>query len=86
VSRREDYAPPVLLLTLDQAAEACQVSRAQLDEWSFRSGFPVIREGRMVRVPLADLEVWLSQQALPDLTMPARLPLRRHPSPRGSLA
>jgi hypothetical protein len=85
VSRRENYAPPVLLLTLDQAADACQVSRAQLDEWSFRPGFPVIREGRTVRVPLKDLEVWLSQQAMPDL-MPARLPLRRYPSPRGSLA
>jgi excisionase family DNA binding protein len=55
---------PTLLLTPEQAAEVCQVSRAKLDEWTHRAGFPVIREGSIVRVPLELLKVWIAEQAL----------------------
>lgn len=54
----------ILLLTPQQAAEACQVSRGKLDEWSHRTGFPVIREGGTVRIHAGLLDEWLKARAL----------------------
>lgn len=56
---RQTLPQEPLLLTLDQASDLCQVSRAKIDEWSHRTGFPVIREGGVVRVPLDLFKVWL---------------------------
>jgi hypothetical protein len=57
-------APP-LLLTREQVAQRCQVSLAKVDEWSWRPGFPVIREGEhFVRIHAGKLDDWLANQTL----------------------
>jgi excisionase family DNA binding protein len=54
---------PLLLLTPEQACDACQVGRNQLEEWMAQPGFPVIRDGRVVRIPLESLKLWLAERA-----------------------
>lgn len=55
----------------------------RFDQWTRREGFPVIREGKLVRIPLAALQEWLIAEALDTNTRPAsvadlaRLPIRR---------
>jgi excisionase family DNA binding protein len=53
-----------LLLTAEQAAEWCQVSREMIDEWSHEPGFPVIRRPRFVRIHREALDKWLEQRAI----------------------
>jgi excisionase family DNA binding protein len=55
--------PPVLL-TAEQAAEWCQVSREIIDEWSHEPGFPVLRRPRFVRIHREALDHWLKQRAI----------------------
>lgn len=52
-----------LLLTREQTAEACQVSLDTIDQWTHTRGFPVIRQGRLVRIPVESLNRWLAEQA-----------------------
>ena len=54
---------PLLLLTPEQACDACQIGRNQLEEWMARPSFPVIRDGRVVRIPLESLKLWLAERA-----------------------
>jgi excisionase family DNA binding protein len=54
---------PLLALTPTQVCEALQIGRDQFDEWSHRSGFPVIRDGKTILVPLESLKAWLVEQA-----------------------
>lgn len=88
MSRQAPHPLPVLLLTPEQAAEVCQVGRDQLYEWTRRAGFPVIRDGRIVRIPLKQLEQWLADQAAETNTRQvdaidiARLPVMRTTSRR----
>jgi excisionase family DNA binding protein len=94
VPRQAPQPLPVLLLTPGQAAEVCQVGRDQLDEWAHRAGFPVIRDGRIVRIPLKLLEQWLADQAyatnartvpaLDALAVTSQV-LSRRPSSHGSV-
>lgn len=62
--KAQNFEPPILCLTPEQAAQACQVSRDQIDIWTHRAGFPVIRDGRVVRIPLDQLREWLAAQAV----------------------
>lgn len=73
---------PVLCLTLEQAAEAAQVGRSTLDAWSHRAGFPVIRDGNVVRVPLDLFKLWLEEMAQTPARVPAVLPLEVVPPRR----
>lgn len=82
-----NFEPPVLCLTPEQAAAACQVSRDQIDVWTHRPGFPVIRDGRVVRIPLDQLRTWLASESLitngppvgpGELTRPSLMTNRRH--------
>lgn len=75
---------PVVLLTPKQAAEVCQVGRPVIDTWSHQPGFPVIRDGRIVRIPLDQLREWLAARAAQTNAQPAelapriaRMPVRR---------
>lgn len=52
-----------VLLTAEQAAEWCQVSREMIDQWSNEPGFPVIRRPRFVRIHRAELDRWLAERA-----------------------
>jgi excisionase family DNA binding protein len=52
-----------LLLTPDQAAKLCRVSRSKLDEWTYRTGFPVIRDAGTVRIHAGLLDEWLRERA-----------------------
>lgn len=62
--RHPDLAMPPVLLTPEQAAAWCQVSRSQFDKWTHRPGFPVIREGHLVLIHADELDKWLRTQAL----------------------
>jgi hypothetical protein len=59
-----EIGPPILL-TPEQAAEWCQVSRNILDEWTYEPGFPVLRRpgGHFVRIHRLELEKWLAERA-----------------------
>jgi excisionase family DNA binding protein len=83
---------PLLMLTPEQACDAMQIGRDQLEEWMHRAGFPVIRDGRVVRIPVDELRQWCAEQAAltnlrpADPVQLARLPMRKHTSPGGSPA
>lgn len=68
-------AEPVLL-TPEQAAEWCQVSRNILDEWTYEPGFPVLRRpgGHFVRIHRGELEKWLAERARVANPQPAYTP------------
>lgn len=63
-----------VLLTREQAAELCQVSLEILDQWSYETGFPVIRRngGHFVRIHRAALEAWLCDFATQKATPAGR--------------
>jgi len=53
-----------VLLTVEQAATWCQVSREIMDDWATQPGFPVIRRPRFVRIHREALDKWLEQRAI----------------------
>ena len=66
--KRQDVAEEaepqvVLLLTLSQAAELCQVGLDRMRQWSYEPGFPVIRSPQQVRVHAELLDAWLKKKA-----------------------
>lgn len=46
-----------------QAAKAIGVSPPTMDAFIHREGFPVLRIGRRILIPIAGLERWLEEQA-----------------------
>lgn len=72
-----------LLLTVEQVAKLCQISRGLAYEAIARGEIPHIRLGRVIRVPRHGLEDWIERQAgLPseppeDVDFP-RQPAQRH--------
>jgi excisionase family DNA binding protein len=63
--RRQQPSQPVPLLALTRAqvCEALQIGFETFDTWSHRHGFPVIRDGKTILVPIDSLQEWLRQQA-----------------------
>lgn len=53
---------PELTLTIEQAAEAIQVSRPTMLTLVHQSDFPSFRVGRRWMIPAAGLERWLDAQ------------------------
>lgn len=51
------------ILTVEQMAEVLQISRSYAYQLAHQRGFPVVRLGRVLRVPRAALEAWLEKQA-----------------------
>jgi len=45
-----------------EAARLCGVSRPTLYRWTHMEGFPVVRLGGTVRIPVKDLEEWFRKQ------------------------
>lgn len=55
---------PRLALTLDEASQSIGISRRQLnDVLSAGMGFPVMRVGRRVLVPVDELRRWLAEES-----------------------
>lgn len=52
-----------LTYTLDQAADAINVSRPIMSELIHRKNFPAIKVGRKWLIPIRSLELWLEKQA-----------------------
>lgn len=52
-----------LAFTISEAAQAAGVSRPTLYRWTHIEGFPVVRVGRITRIPVRAFERWLEQQA-----------------------
>ena len=52
-----------LAFTITEAAKAAGVSRPTLYRWTHIEGFPVVRVGRITRIPVGVFERWLEQQA-----------------------
>ena len=53
---------PRIALRLEEAAHAIGVCRRTLDTWSTQPGFPVVRIGKCVLVPVDALRDWLARQ------------------------
>ncbi len=63
-----------LLLTVEQAAKLCQISRGLAYDLISRGELPHIRLGRVLRIPRHGLEEWIARQAkvgLPSAPMEA---------------
>ena len=54
----------VLLLTVDQAAALCQVSRDMVYQWTRQPGFPTVRGPHQVRIHARLFQEWLERRAL----------------------
>ena len=52
-----------LAFSITEAATAVGVSRPTLYQWMALPGFPVIRVGKVVRIPIRAFESWLEHQA-----------------------
>lgn len=75
-----------LLLTVEQAAKLCQISRGLAYELCAWGELPHIRLGRLIRIPRQGLEDWIARQgqvglppAPPDtVRFPQQMPSQRH--------
>lgn len=54
---------PVLMLTMQQAADLCQVSVDRVREWTFLPDFPVMRTAHMVRIHARLFDEWLMKHS-----------------------
>lgn len=52
-----------LTFSVDEMAAAVGVSRPKAYELANSEGFPIVRVGRRIRIPVAALENWLLEQA-----------------------
>ncbi len=52
-----------LTLSVDEMAAVLGISRPKAYELAHSDGFPVIRIGRRIRIPVTELEKWLERQA-----------------------
>ncbi len=73
-----------LLLTVEQAAKLCQISRGLAYELCARGELPHVRLGRVIRVPRHGLEDWIERRAgVPSappegVDFPQQSPHQRH--------
>lgn len=71
------------LLTVEQAAKLCQISKGLAYDLIREGRLPHVRLGRVIRVPRFGLEQWIAREAgasagLPDDVSLARQPSQRH--------
>lgn len=52
-----------LAYTITQAAEAANVSRPTMYRWMQLEGFPAVKIGGCVRIPIKAFERWLEERA-----------------------
>lgn len=52
-----------IAFTITEAAKAAGISRPTLYRWMSLDGFPVVRIGKTVRIPVRAFELWLEQRA-----------------------
>lgn len=52
-----------LVLTVRDLADQLQISMPVAYAMTDKPGFPVVRVGRKKLIPIADLEIWLSNEA-----------------------
>ncbi len=52
-----------MTMSVDEMAAAIGISRPKAYELAHSDGFPVIRIGRRIRIPVTELERWLERQA-----------------------
>lgn len=57
-----------ILMRASEVAEALGISRATAYSMMASGGLPTIRIGRSVRVPRAELEVWVRRQTVSTVT------------------
>lgn len=50
-------------LTVPQLAEKLQISRQAAYSLCKKPGFPVVRFGGSIRIPIKELDAWMSRQA-----------------------
>jgi len=50
-------------MSVDEMASAIGISRPKAYELANSDGFPVIRIGRRIRIPVAGLEQWIAEQS-----------------------
>lgn len=63
-------------MSVDEMATAVGVSRPKAYELVNSEGFPVIRIGRRIRIPVAGLERWIEEQSSAQATSGSRQALR----------
>lgn len=71
-----------LLLTVDQAAKLCQVSKGLAYDLIARGEIPHIRLGRVIRVPRHGLVAWIERQAGLPSRPPEGVDFPRQPAQR----
>lgn len=63
-------------MSVDEMAAAVGVSRPKAYELVNSEGFPVIRIGRRIRIPVTGLERWIEEQSSTQATNGSRQALR----------
>lgn len=53
-----------LAFSITEAATAVGVSRPTIYRWMALPGFPVVRIGKTVRIPIRAFEAWMEAQAV----------------------
>ena len=61
-ARVEDL--PILMLTMEQVAQMCQVGLDRVRDWTYEPDFPAIRTAHQVRIHARLLDEWLAAQSL----------------------
>ena len=54
---------PVIAVNITEAARLVGVSKPTMTRWTHISGFPVVRLGGTVRIPVEGLKAWIDDQA-----------------------
>lgn len=54
---------PLLLLTAEQAAQVCQVSKDMIYRWSYIPDFPAIAGQHQIRIHARLFDEWLARRA-----------------------
>ena len=57
-----DIAPQKNMVTLEEAAEMLSISRPTLYRWMEINGFPAVKIGGCVRIPVEELRRWAADQ------------------------
>ena len=61
-----DIAPQKIMVTLEEAAEMLSISRPTPYRWMGINGFPAVKIGGCVRIPVEELRRWAADQVRGD--------------------